>query len=192
MARWLERRGASVAAIDNSSKQLATAQRLARQHKSEISFLMGNAEQCPLPDLSADLLISKYGAAIWCDPFHWIPEAARLLRPGGRLVFLGNAPLAMVCTPDSGDAVTETLQRSYFHLHTLNWSNAAVDPGGVEFNLPFSKWIGLFNEVGLVLDDYLEIQAPERGAADAFGTSMEWARQFPAEHVFKLSKPALP
>jgi hypothetical protein len=27
--------------------------------------------------------ISEYGASIWCDPYAWIPEAARMLRPAG-------------------------------------------------------------------------------------------------------------
>jgi len=35
-------------------------------------------------------VISEYGASIWCDPYRWIPEASRLLRPGGDLVFLVN------------------------------------------------------------------------------------------------------
>ena len=53
--------------------------------------MLGDAEAVPLPDASFDLAISEYGASIWCDPYRWIPEAARLLRPGGVLVFLANA-----------------------------------------------------------------------------------------------------
>ena len=45
---------------------------------------------CRCPTRSFDLAISEYGAAIWADPYKWIPEAARLLRPGGQLIFLGN------------------------------------------------------------------------------------------------------
>ena len=33
-------------------------------------------------------------------PIAWIPEAARLLRPGGRLVFLTNGTARMLCVPD--------------------------------------------------------------------------------------------
>ena len=43
---------------------------------------------------------SEYGASIWCDPYRWIPEAARLLRPGGRLIFLSNSILSILCSPD--------------------------------------------------------------------------------------------
>ena len=56
----------------------------------------------PLRDKSFDLVISEYGASIWCDPYKWIPEAARLLRSGGELVFLRNSTLSMVCMPDTG------------------------------------------------------------------------------------------
>ena len=52
---------------------------------------------CRSPDASFDLAFSEYGASIWCDPYLWIPEAYRLLRPGGRLVFLRNSPLVMLC-----------------------------------------------------------------------------------------------
>jgi len=43
-------------------------------------------ERVPLPGASFDLVHSEHGAATWADPRKWIPEAARLLRPGGRLV----------------------------------------------------------------------------------------------------------
>ena len=49
-------------------------------------LIHASAEQIPLADATFDLVISEYGASIWCDPYRWIPEAARLLRPGGLLV----------------------------------------------------------------------------------------------------------
>ena len=49
-------------------------------------LIEASAEDVPLPSESFDLAVSEYGASIWCDPHRWIPEAHRLLRPGGRLV----------------------------------------------------------------------------------------------------------
>ena len=63
------------------------------------------AEAVPLPDASFDLAISEYGASLWADPARWLPEAARLLRPGGRLIFLTNSVLAYLCSPDEGKIV---------------------------------------------------------------------------------------
>jgi len=102
VSAWLARRGARPDGIDNSEAQLTTARQLQREFGLEFPLLHGNAEQVPFPDASFDLAISEYGASIWCDPYRWIPEAARLLRPGGRLVFLMNGTLLMLCVPDEG------------------------------------------------------------------------------------------
>src|SRR5690554_4221118 len=90
VSAWMARRGAQVSAIDNSEKQLSTARRLAAQRGIELDLHHGNAESTPYASESFDFAISEYGAAIWCDPAVWIPEAYRILKPGGRLVFLGH------------------------------------------------------------------------------------------------------
>jgi SAM-dependent methyltransferase len=187
VASWMVRRGARAVGIDNSEAQLATARRLASEHRLELTLLHGNAETVPYPDASFDFAISEYGAAIWCDPYVWIPEAHRLLRRGGLLVFLAHTPLAMICMPESGAACEPVLHRSYFDLHRFDWRTVEVDPGGVEFNLPLSKWLRLFRDTGFELLDYQELQAPA-GAPDRYSIPASWARRWPAEHVFKLRK----
>jgi len=99
VSAWLARRGARPVGIDGSEAQLATARRLQREFGLEFPLVHGNAEDVPYPDDSFDLAISEYGASIWCDPYRWIPEASRLLRPEGRLVFLVNAALLMLGAP---------------------------------------------------------------------------------------------
>jgi ubiquinone/menaquinone biosynthesis C-methylase UbiE len=100
VSAWLARRGATPVGIDNSEAQLQTARRLEREHGIEFPLIHGNAEDVAAREASFDLAISEYGASSWCDPYRWIPEAARLLRPGGRRVFLVNVVLAMLTTPD--------------------------------------------------------------------------------------------
>jgi hypothetical protein len=40
-----------------------------------------------------------------------------LLRPGGRLIFLGNSVLAMLTAPTNDDPAGETLLRPLFGMH---------------------------------------------------------------------------
>jgi ubiquinone/menaquinone biosynthesis C-methylase UbiE len=96
---WLARRGARVTGVDITPAQLETARRMIEETGIAMTLIEANAEEVPLPGESFDLALSEYGASIWCDPYKWIPEAARLLRPGGELVFLCNSVLCMLCSP---------------------------------------------------------------------------------------------
>ena len=190
VSAWMRRRGATVYAIDNSDAQLATARRLSERHGlDDIAWVHGNAETVDQPDGSFDFAISEYGAAIWCEPAAWISEAHRLLRPGGDLVFLGNHPLAMVCSPIDGSLpATERLERPYFDLGRLDWRDAIDEPGGIEFNLPISSWIRLFHRIGFDITDYTEIQAPESATGTGGTVTADWAQRFPSEQVWRLHK----
>ncbi|MEZ4654852.1 MAG: class I SAM-dependent methyltransferase [Candidatus Eisenbacteria bacterium] len=189
VSAWMSRRGARVVAVDMSEKQLATARRLSQKHGIDsIHFVHGNAESVPLPAESCDFAISEYGAAIWCDPRVWIPEAHRLLKPGGRLAFLGTTPLVQCCMPLNGAAAEPTLHRDYFGMHEIDWQEVEIDPGGVEFNLPISSWLRLFRSVGFAVEDYLELQAPADAPSQAFAIPADWARRWPSEQVWKLRR----
>lgn len=76
---------------------MATARRLQDEFGLRFPLVHGDAERVPLTAAGADLVISEYGASVWCDPYRWILEAARLLRPGGRLVFMAESTLARMC-----------------------------------------------------------------------------------------------
>lgn len=189
VSAWMARRGATVVGIDNSERQLATARRLASEHGVDLTLLHGNAETVPYPDASFDVCISEYGAAIWCDPDVWVPEAHRLLRPGGSLVILGHAPLAMVCLPRDGSVpCTDRLERPYFGMHRLDWSEVDNDPGGVEFNLPISGWFRLFRDTGFEIIDFVELQASVPGPDIHYFVTADWAHRYPSEQVWKLRK----
>lgn len=102
VSAWLARLGARPVGVDLTPAQLDTARRCQQEFGLSFPLVEANAEDVPLPDGSFDLAVSEYGACVWCDPERWIPEAARLLRPGGRLVFLTNSVQAMLCVPEDG------------------------------------------------------------------------------------------
>jgi ubiquinone/menaquinone biosynthesis C-methylase UbiE len=92
--------------VDPTEGQLATARRLQSEVGPTFPLVQGAGEQVPLADECCDLVVSEYGAALWADPARWLPEAARLLRSGGELVFLTGSLLHTLCTPDEGTPAT--------------------------------------------------------------------------------------
>jgi SAM-dependent methyltransferase len=185
VSSWLARAGARPVGIDNSPEQLATARRFQEEFGIEFPLLHGNAERVPYPDASFDFAISEYGASIWCDPRLWIPEAARLLRPGGRLVFLVNSPLAMMCVPDTPEGTTgEQLLRPLFGMHRMEWS----DDVSVEFHLPHGELIALLRRSGFEVEELIEVRPPEDATTRYPWVTLEWARRWPCEEVWKVRR----
>src|SRR5207237_4004050 len=117
----LARRGARVVGVDPTPAQLETARRMQAQTGIEFPLVEAPGEDVPLPDASFDLAFSEYGASLWADPQKWIAEAARLLRPGGRLVFLTNSVLVILCAPDGPGVAGETLVRPQCGMYRLAW-----------------------------------------------------------------------
>jgi SAM-dependent methyltransferase len=185
VSAWLARRGARPAGLDNSAAQLATARQLQDRFGLRFPLIHASAEHPPFADGRFDLAISEYGASIWCDPYAWIPEAARLLRPGGQLIFLVNSVLLMLTVPDAdGLPATERLLRPYFGMHRFDWP----DDESVEFHLGHGDMIRLLRGSGLEVEDLLELR-PGPGAATRYPlATLEWARQWPCEEVWKARK----
>ena len=180
VASWLARRGARVVGLDNSPAQLRTARALQREFGLAFPLVLGDAEHPPLADGSCDFAISEAGASLWCDPYRWLPEAARLLRPGGRLVFLVKGALHMLCVPDEDDTPAgDRLLRDYFGMHRFAWPDGSVD-----FHLGHGDWIRLLRRCGFAIEDLVELRAPA-GAATRFPAfSAAWGRRWPAEEVW--------
>jgi SAM-dependent methyltransferase len=188
VSAWLARRGARPVGVDITPAQLRTARAMQREHGLEFPLIEASAEAVPLPDASFDLAISEYGAAIWCDPYRWIPEAARLLRPGGRLVFLGNSTLSMLCSTNDDaedEPLREQLVRPFFGgLGRIAWS----DGSSVEFHIGHGDMIRLLRASGFEIENLVELRAPEKATTRYAYVPAEWARRWPCEEVWIARK----
>lgn len=184
---WLRRRGARRAVgVDVTPAQLSTARQLDREWGLGLELIEASAEAVPLPDASFDLAVSEYGASIWCDPERWIPEAARLLRPGGELVFMRNSTLSMLCHRDGGTA-SDRLQRPQRSLSRMQWTG--VD-AGVEFHPAHGDLLRLLRSSGFDVLDLVEIFASEESTDHPFYSyvTADWARSWPAEEIWRARR----
>ena len=186
VSAWLARRGARPIGLDNSPVQLANARRFQDEFGLRFPLLHADAERPPLREASFDLAVSEYGAAIWCDPYAWIPEAARLLRPGGRLMFLGHSYLSMLTFPEEDLPAGVELVRPHFGMHRFEWPQADE---GVEFAIPHGEMIRLLASSGFEVEDLVEVRAPDGAETptDPLATA-EWSRRWPIEEAWKARK----
>jgi len=184
VSAWLARLGAEPTGIDISTRQLETARVLQEEHQLVFPLHLGSAEALPFADGSFDFAISEYGASIWCDPYRWIPEAARVLRPGGRLSFLVNSVLLMLCTGSDEDVpVSDRLERPLFGMRQFRWQD-----GSVEFHLPHGELIRLLRSSGFEIEDLVEVQVPEAARTRWEFVTPTWAARWPCEEVWKVRK----
>ncbi|HET9506588.1 MAG TPA: class I SAM-dependent methyltransferase [Gaiellaceae bacterium] len=184
VSAWLARRGARPVGVDVTPAQLETARQLQLEHGLDFPLLEADAQAVPLPDAGFDLVVSEYGASIWCDPYRWIPEAARLLRPGGRLVFLCNSTLVILCSDDEEPAL-ERLVQTQFGMHRFEWPQ-----GGVEYHISHGSWIALLREHGFDVEALHELQAPADATThEHYGyVTADWGRRWPAEELWRARK----
>lgn len=178
------RLGARVTGLDFSARQLAHAAANSRSLGVRFPLVNADAERLPFADASFDLVFCDHGATTFTDPRATIPQAARVLRPNGRLVFNHSTPILCVCRPREG-LPGRVLERPYFGLGRL------VDEGyATEWQLTYGDWISLFASCALAVEELIELRP---GAAAAQTTyrdyaSPGWALDFPAEEIWKLRK----
>jgi SAM-dependent methyltransferase len=185
-AQWsiaLTRDGARPVGLDQSRAQLRHA--AANVAASGVSFplLCASGEAVPLRDASFDLVLCDHGAMSFCDPDRSVPEVARLLRPDGRLVFNKSTILHYLCWDDAKDRQTRKLHHPYFDSRVFD-----SEEGTVDFQIPYGEWIRLFARFGLVVEDLIELRAPDDASTTYDDFAHDWATRWPAEEIWKVRK----
>src|SRR5262245_2643045 len=187
---WLHRRHARPVALDLSRAQRGTARRCqAEGAAGRCSFPLVEADggRLPFRDDAFDLAVSEYGAGPWCDPELWLPEAARVLRPGGRLVFLTNSVLLGLCVPAAGGVAEDRLLRSQAELARITWPG-----GGTEHHPSHGEWIRHLRTAGFEIEALHELHPPAGAIAHDFYeiVTPAWAERWPAEELWVARLPS--
>lgn len=177
----LARRGALPVGVDPTPAQLDTARRMMERTGVTFPLVEAPGERVPLPDASFDLAVSEFGASLWADPALWVPEAHRLLRPGGRLVFLTNSFISYLCAIDEG-GTDATLHRPQFGAYRMQWPGET----GIEYHLAHGAWIDLLRRSGFEIERLIELKAPPDAQPHPYYdyVAPEWAWQWPAEEIW--------
>jgi SAM-dependent methyltransferase len=190
-AQWsiaLNRLGARVTALDFSERQLEHARRLMAEAAVEFPLVHGSAEAAPFEAASFDIVFCDFGAMTFCDPRLTVPEAARILRPGGLLAFSAITPIVDLAWPPGADHPGRELVVDYWAL------GRREEPGEtIDFQLRYGEWIDVFVSNGFAIESLIELRPP----ADARSsyrdeTDLEWARRWPWEHIWRVRRTVAP
>src|SRR4051794_18183386 len=187
-AQWsiyLAQQGAHPVGLDVSERQLAQARKLMAEADAHFPLVESTAEATPFAQESFDIVFCDHGAIGFTDPYKTIPEAARILRPGGLLAFSMMTPFADVCWPGDAELPGGELSVDYFGMHHAEGEEV------VEFQLGYGDWIRLFRSSGLIVDDLIELHPQPDSKSTYFGEDhLAWARRWPLEHIWKARKEA--
>lgn len=189
-ARWsaaLARRGARSVGLDLSEAQLRAARAVTRRARAPVRLLRASAERLPFRAGSVDQVFCDWGALTFADPRRTIPEVARVLRPGGALVFAAASPFRYLAFDRRRDAQVARLTRPYFGMHRLEFGDST------EFQLPYSGWITLFRDAGLEVERLIETRPSGRARSRYLSLRDNgWGRRWPMECLWKLRKEVRP
>ena len=190
-ARWLVAAGARVTAFDVSAGQLREARRLDRRSGVRVERLVqADVQFLPFRAQAFDLVVSAFGGIPFAaDSARAMAEAARVLRPGGLLVFSVTHPVRWVFPDDPGPAGL-TVAQSYFDRTPYVEVDDRGEAAYVEHHRTLGDRVRELVAAGLVLEDLVEPEWPE-------GHDREWGqwsplrgRLLPGSSIWVCRRPA--
>ncbi|MBB6174129.1 SAM-dependent methyltransferase [Nocardiopsis mwathae] len=189
-ARWLRGQGAAeVVGIDVSYRQLQHARRIDEQTGTPVAVAQADAQRLPFADAAFDVVCSSYGGFPFVpDTAAAVAESARVLRPGGRLVFSVSHPIRW-CFPDDPTEAGLVARDSYFDRRAYVEEDGAGRAVYVEHHHTLGDWVRSIAAAGLVLRDLVEPEWPEDNEQTWDGWSPLRGRIIPGTAVFAADRP---
>jgi SAM-dependent methyltransferase len=183
-AQWavaLAAAGTSVVALDQAERQLRHARLPIDGNGGALRLVCGSGEHTPFAGASFDLVFCDHGAMSFCEPNRSVAEVARILRPGGRLVFCHTTPWPYLTWSRRAERFTRRLRRPYFGMHRFDLGDGE---GTLDFQLSYGDWIRCFRRHDLIVEDLVELRPPKRATTTYDDFDVDWARRWPAEQIW--------
>ena len=171
--------GARVVGLDLSAGQLAHAADHVAATGARMPLVCASATATPFADSSFDLVFCDHGAMSFCDPARTVPECARLLRDGGRLVFCVGSQLLYLTWDQARFRQTRRLQEPWLPRRVVD-----SDGGTVDVIWSHGEWVRVLRDHDFVVDDLVELTAPEEATTTYDFAPYAWARRWPAEEIW--------
>ncbi len=186
-AQWsvaLAGAGARVVGLDQSRAQLRHAGGQQRAARVRFPLVAASAAATPFRAARFDLVFCDHGAMSFCDPTVTVPEVARILRPGGRLVFCKATALLYLAYDWVAGRQDRRLHADYFDMRVFDSGEGTVD-----FQIPYGDWVRTFRRHGLSIEDLVELRPPA-GARTTYTefAPLAWARRWPAEEIWSVRR----
>jgi SAM-dependent methyltransferase len=123
-----------VTGLEPSPKLLAMARRAERAGNGSVEFIEGSAEAIPLEDASVDTVVTTWTLCSIPDALRALRDMRRVLRPGGRLLFVehGRAPDANVIWWQ--DRLTPVWKRLGGGCHLNRAIRTLIEGAGFQFD----------------------------------------------------------
>ncbi|GAA1602310.1 class I SAM-dependent methyltransferase [Kribbella karoonensis] len=159
-SRWLVTQGADVVAFDISVEQLRIAKTLDERTGTPVRTVAADAVALPYRHAAFDIVCSAFGALPFvADVGTAFREVARVLRPGGLLVFSVTHPFRWTM-PDDPSAAGLRITHSYFDRTPYVEVDDSGTPVYAEHHRTTGDWIRALTGAGFVVDDLLEPEWP--------------------------------
>jgi SAM-dependent methyltransferase len=159
-SRWLAVQGADVVGFDIAPGQLRIARELDRRTGRSVRTVAADAEAMPFADGVFDIACSAFGGFPFvADAGRALAETARVLKPGGRLVFSVTHPLRWAM-PDDPTENGLRISGSYFDRTPYVEVDGGGTPVYVEHHRTLGDWVRALSGAGFVVDDLVEPEWP--------------------------------
>ncbi|MFC4565120.1 class I SAM-dependent methyltransferase [Nocardiopsis mangrovi] len=186
-SRWLRTQGVrEVVGFDLSYRQLQHARRIDEETGWRVPAVQADAQRLPFAGEAFDIVCSAFGALPFVpDAAAVLTECARVLRPGGRLVFSVVHPIRWGF-PDDPESLTAT--GSYFDRRAYVEEDGQGRAVYVEHHHTMGDWVRALASAGLLLRDLVEPEWAEGNDEVWGGWGPVRGRYLPGTAIFVAEK----